>query len=308
MWKTRAGDIGMAKCGCGRLPVRCGSLLEQSSPCQIPQNWGASCRFRRIIRYAQTQNPGRRGHGVRVSLALIAPAPLLGQNAEISGFISDPSGLAVPAARVVVESNQTGARRTVLSNQLGQYTLAALPPAAYQVSIEANGFKTTRQSGIVLEVDQRARLDFTLTIGSATETITVDASAPLLNVSDGSVSTVIGNRFIENMPLNGRSFNSLINLTPGVALTIANGLEQGQFSVNGQRPDANYFMVDGVSANLGNAGGGGLLSRAAPASCIDQCLGRNEQSCLARCARGVSHSDLHLCTGIRANSGAQYWW
>ena len=199
------------------------------------------------------------GMACAFALALIAPAPLLGQNAEISGFISDPSGLAVPAARVVVESNQTGARRTVLSNQLGQYTLAALPPAAYQVSIEANGFKTTRQSGIVLEVDQRARLDFTLTIGSATETITVDASAPLLNVSDGSVSTVIGNRFIENMPLNGRSFSSLINLTPGVALTIANGLEQGQFSVNGQRPDANYFMVDGVSANLGNAGGGGLL-------------------------------------------------
>jgi len=191
--------------------------------------------------------------------ALIAPAPLLGQNAEISGFITDPSGAAVPAARVVVESSQTGARRTVLSNQLGQYTVTALPPAAYQVSIEANGFKITRQSGIVLEVDQRARLDFTLTIGSATETITVEGSAPLLNASDGSVSTVIDNRFIENMPLNGRSFSSLIDLTPGVVLTPANLYEQGQFSINGQRPDANYFMVDGVSANLGNAGSGGGL-------------------------------------------------
>ena len=98
-----------------------------------------------------------------------------------------------------------------------------------------------------------------LSIGSTSESITVEGSAPLLNASDASVSTVIGNRFIENMPLNGRSFSSLIELAPGVVLTPANLYEQGQFSVNGQRPDANYFMVDGVSANLGNAGSGGLL-------------------------------------------------
>ena len=67
------------------------------------------------------------------------------------------------------------------------------------------------------------------------------------------MSTVIGNRFVENLPLNGRSFSSLIDLTPGVVLTPSNFYEQGQFSVNGQRPDANYFMVDGVSANLGTA-------------------------------------------------------
>ena len=96
-------------------------------------------------------------------------------------------------------------------------------------------------------------------IGSTTETITVEGSAPLLNASDGSVSTVIGNRFVENLPLNGRSFSSLTDLTPGVVLTPANLYEQGQFSVNGQRPDANYFMVDGVSANVGNAGSGGLM-------------------------------------------------
>ena len=111
----------------------------------------------------------------------------------------------------------------------------------------------------MVEVDQRARLDFALTIGSNTETITVQGSAPLLNTSDASVSTVIGNRFVENLPLNGRSFSSLIDLAPGVVLTPSNHYEQGQFSVNGQRPDANYFMVDGVSANLGTAGSGNLL-------------------------------------------------
>ena len=158
-----------------------------------------------------------------------------------------------------MENSNTSATRAVSSNDQGEYSVPALLPGPYKITVEANGFKTVHHNGIVLEVDQRARLDFSLTIGSKAETITVEGSAPLLNTSDASVSSVIGNRFVENMPLNGRSFSSLIDLTPGVVLTPANTYEQGQFSVNGQRPDANYFMVDGVSANLGNAGSGGLF-------------------------------------------------
>jgi len=194
-------------------------------------------------------------------IALLAAAPATAQNAEISGFINDPSGLAVVGARVVVQSAPTGARRAVSSNQDGWYTVSSLLPGAYDIAIEANGFKTIHQNRVMLEVDQRARLDFELTIGSTTETITVEGSAPLLNASDASVSSVIGNRFVENMPLNGRSFSSLIELAPGVVLTPANHYDQGQFSVNGQRPDANYFMVDGVSANLGTSGSGNLLGQ-----------------------------------------------
>src|SRR5271165_1880572 len=213
------------------------------------------------MRIARVRRVLRRRHrpaAQAVFVALLAAAALRGQNARISGFISDPSGLTVPSARVVAQSAQTGARRAVSSNQYGEYSVPALLPGAYELTVEANGFKTIHQSGILLEVDQRARLDFTLTVGSTSETITVEGSAPLLNQSDASVSTVIGNRFVENMPLNGRSFSSLIELAPGVVLTPANIYEQGRFSVNGQRPDANYFMVDGVSANLGNAGSGAL--------------------------------------------------
>ena len=209
-----------------------------------------TCGFRGVLCLGRQRAP---------FLALLAAIALRAQNAGISGFISDPSGLAVPSARLVAQSAQTGARRTVSSNQYGEYSVSALQPGAYEISVEANGFKTIHQSQILLEVDQRARLDFTLTIGSTSETITVEGTPPLLNTFDASVSTVIGNRFVENLPLNGRSFSSLIELAPGVVLTPANLYEQGQFSVNGQRPDANYFMVDGVSANLGNAGGGGLL-------------------------------------------------
>jgi len=187
--------------------------------------------------------------------------PLLAQNAELSGLITDPSGLAVPNAKVVVQSADTAAARTVSSNQQGEYSVPALLPGPYSVTVEANGFKTLHQNAVAVEVDQRARLDFALTVGSTTETITVEGNAPLLNTSDASVSTLIGNQFVENMPLNGRSFSSLIDLTPGVVLVPTKAQDQGQFSVNGQHPDANYFLVDGVSANLGVAGSGSNLGQ-----------------------------------------------
>jgi hypothetical protein len=199
-----------------------------------------------------------------VVFALALPTSVAAQGTPtgtISGYIVDPAGLAVPGARVAVESENTGAMRDVFSNHQGLYSVPALLPGPYNITVEASGFKTLHENRIVLEAEQTARLDFNLTIGSTSETITVEGSAPLLNTSDASVSTLIGNRFVENMPLNGRSFSSLIDLTPGVVLTQTNQYEQGQFSVNGQRPDANYFLVDGVSANLGTAGNGSALGQ-----------------------------------------------
>ena len=191
----------------------------------------------------------------------LVPIGLIAQTADLSGFVSDPSGLAVPNAKITLKGSATGATRELTSNQQGLYSIPALPPGSYDITLDATGFQSLHQAGILLQVDQRARLDFALSIGAVSETITVEGGAPLLNASDASVSTVIGNRFIENMPLNGRSFSSLIDLTPGVVLTPSNGFDQGQFSVNGQRPDANYFIVDGVSANLGNGGSGTLLAQ-----------------------------------------------
>src|SRR6202453_2150881 len=196
---------------------------------------------------------GRTHRLASIIAALLLATSLLAQNAELSGLITDPAGLAVPGARVVVQSADTSATRTVSSNKQGEYSVPALRPGPYNLTIEANGFKTIHQTGVAVEVDQRAQLDFALTIGSNTESITVQGSAPLLNTSDASVSTLIGNQFVENLPLNGRSFSSLIDLAPGVVLIPSNQYEGGQFSVNGQHPDANYFTVDGVSANLGSS-------------------------------------------------------
>ena len=98
--------------------------------------------------------------------ALLAASPLRAQNAGISGLISDPSSLAVAGARVVVQSVDTSATRVVSSNGQGEYSVPALAPGPYNITVEANGFKAVHQNGVVVEVDQRARLDFGLTVGS----------------------------------------------------------------------------------------------------------------------------------------------
>ena len=194
-------------------------------------------------------------------LSSSSPSPLLAQNAELSGLIRDPANLAVPHAKVVVESADTSATRSVFSNQQGVYSVPALIPGPLQHRRRGKRLQDRPPDW------RRGRSGPTGTAGFHAHhrqhhgRITVEGSAPLLNTSDASVSTLIGNRFVENMPLNGRSFSSLIDLTPGVVLTASNFYDQGQFSVNGQRPDANYLLVDGVSANLGmspsNLGQGG---------------------------------------------------
>src|SRR5208282_1248200 len=125
----------------------------------------------------------------RLVLFALVTTPLLAQTAEISGLVSDPSGLLVPNATVEVRSRETGAGRRVISNQEGLYSVPALPPGSYDITVEATGFKSVHQNAIVLEVDQHATLDFTLSIGSPSESVTVEGGAPLLNASDASVST-----------------------------------------------------------------------------------------------------------------------
>jgi hypothetical protein len=129
--------------------------------------------------------------------------------------------------------------------------LARLVPGTYRIEVEKPGFKKLIRADVILHVQDALDIDFEMPVGAASESVTVEGGAPLLNTESASVSTLIDNRFVENMPLNGRSFSSLIDLTPGVVLVPSNFFEEGQFSVSGQRPDANYFMVDGVSANLG---------------------------------------------------------
>jgi len=172
-------------------------------------------------------------------------------NASLFGRVTDTSKARIAAAEITVVSLDTNARYQAETNAIGEYSVTNLPPGRYRIEVEKDDFKTLVKPDVILHVQDVLDIDFAMPVGPASETIRVVSGAPLLNTSDATVSTLIDNRFVENMPLNGRSFSALVNLTPGVVLVSSNFFEEGQFSVNGQRPDANYFTVDGVSANLG---------------------------------------------------------
>src|SRR6266496_1251920 len=175
-------------------------------------------------------------------------------NASLAGRITDPSKALIVNAKVVAINTGTNIRYETATNGSGEYYLANLAPGAYRLEIAKSGFKKLIKPDVILHVQDALEIDFAMTIGSASESITVEAGAPLVNTESATVSTVVDRTFVENLPLNGRSFQTLIMLTPGVVVTATAFDDQGQFSVNGQRADGNYFSVDGVSANFGVTG------------------------------------------------------
>ena len=191
-----------------------------------------------------------------VSIFALASSSLaLAQSAQVEGRVSDASGAVIQKASIRVEDQRTGAVRTTQTNETGQYAVPGLIPSVYKIFVQASGFSAAISDPITLNVAQTAVLDVKLQVGTSSEQVTVSDSDLDINTTDGTVSTVIDRQFVENLPLNGRSFQSLLYLTPGVNLnavtTVNSGYSQGQFVVNGQRADANYWMVDGVSGNVG---------------------------------------------------------
>jgi len=189
-------------------------------------------------------------------LFLACPTTARGQstNGSITGRVTDPSYAVITDARITAVNIGTNFRYGTATNNSGEYYLTNLPPGSYNLEVEKTGFKKLLRPGVVLHVQDAPAIDFEMTLGPSKESVTVEAGAPLVNTSDATVSTVVDQTFVENMPLNGRSFQTLIMLTPGVVVTQTAPDDQGQFSVNGQRTDANYFTVDGVSANFGVTG------------------------------------------------------
>lgn len=181
----------------------------------------------------------------------------------ISGIVFDPTGKTIPGAEVVVLNDATGISYPGKTNAEGIYAIPNLSPGPYRVQVAKNGFKTIIKPDIILQTQGALAINFTLPIGAASEVLTVEGGTPLINTENATVSTVIDRQFTENLPLNGRSFQTLIYLTPGVVATTSNPEDGGQFSVNGQRAASNYWTVDGVSANVGvgattSGGGNGL--------------------------------------------------
>ena len=153
----------------------------------------------------------------------LAALPCFGQTfGEITGVVTDSSGAVVVGASVTVANPETGVSRTAMTNTAGNYTFPSLLPGIYSVKAEMKGFQAEIHSGIELQVQQVARIDFQLKVGSMAETIEVTGGAPLLNTENATVGTVIENKRIVDLPLNGRNFIQLIALSPNVSANFAN--------------------------------------------------------------------------------------
>lgn len=185
-------------------------------------------------------------------------------NGTISGIVHDPSDRPIPDAEIIIVNDLTNIQYQTKTSDEGIYVVADLPPGPYRIQVTKRGFKTLIKPGLILNVQTALSVSITLPLGAVSEVITVEGGAPMLNTTDATVSTVVDRQFAENLPLNGRSFQTLIYLTPGTTIAAANENDNGQFNVNGQRAASNYWTVDGVSANIGvgvaavQSGGNGL--------------------------------------------------
>jgi hypothetical protein len=173
------------------------------------------------------------------------------ETATVSGQVVDPSGLNITSAHVKLVDIDRDTSSDATTNSSGLYTFPSVRPGRYRIAVTAAGFKVVNVTGVTVNVQDHLEQNFKLVVGSISESITVEGGAPLIDTESATVSTVVDRNFAENLPMNGRSFQTLIQLTPGVVLTANNGYDTGQFSVDGQRASANYWMVDGVSANIG---------------------------------------------------------
>jgi hypothetical protein len=192
--------------------------------------------------------------GVSLFLVGLAVLPLWSQaTSAITGKVTDASGAAVPGANVTVRSTETGVARTVVTDDLGDYRALSLPVGQYEVRVEKSGFKAVVRSGINLVVAQEAVVNVQLEVGQVTQSVTVSGEAELVNTTPSSTSGLVSEQQVKDLPLNGRSFDTLITLNPSTAnvtsyrSSTSTGAGQGyNFVVSGNREDFNLFTLNGI--------------------------------------------------------------
>jgi len=182
--------------------------------------------------------------------------------ASVNGVVRDSQGAVVPGATIVLKSVDTQVEHPSVSNNAGAYVILNITPGKYTIQATAKGFNPQRTAEFVLAVDQTATLDFTLAVGTDTQVVTVDATAAQLDVSGASLGTVIEAKQVNELPLDGRNFTALLQLTPGVVPIMtgqSNGMSgNGGFgaavaigsnysfpSIKGQTNRSDFFLMDG---------------------------------------------------------------
>ena len=175
-----------------------------------------------------------------------------GNFGRILGSVKDPTGAVLPGATVNIIDTQRGLARTVTTDEAGLYNAPTLTPGTYTVRVEFPGFKTLSRENVVVEVGFEIRLDLTIEPGQQSETVTVNEAFPLIDTTTATLGGVLPNAAINDMPLNGRNYQNLLNLIPGVMIQ-PGGSPWTQTTNNG-RPDATVWMVDGIfNANFVDA-------------------------------------------------------
>ena len=193
-----------------------------------------------------------------VVAALLATSPALAQStATLQGSVTDVKGAVLPNATVVIKNKSTSAERTVQTDGEGNYQMAALPVGVYTVEVRLQGFKTGVADQVTLEVAKTAVQNFQLDVGAITEQVLVSSDVPVIETATTSVGTVINQRTVQEIPLNGRHFVDLGLLIPGTVTPPQNGFltaplrGQGSFAINtaGNREDTVNFMINGINLN-----------------------------------------------------------
>src|SRR5712692_2062432 len=189
-------------------------------------------------------------------LAIVAPVHAQTPSGEISGTVVDSSGLPVPGVTVTLTNQATNVVRVVQTNEVGLYVISAIPPGTYDLKAELTGFQTVERKGLIVQVGSANRIAFTMEVGNLSETLEVVAHSPLIQTENAAISTVIENRAIVELPLNGRNYLQLASLIPG-ATTNGPSSSQGKqrmggqrnsFALNvaGQRVHFNHYSLDGI--------------------------------------------------------------
>jgi len=208
--------------------------------------------------------------GILLVLSMCAWASITG---SISGVVTDSSGAVIPNAQVVAIHTQTGVRTTVTTDAKGFYSLPTLPIGTYDLEITQVGFKTFRQTGVVIDANSALRADASLTVGTASEKIEVSTDSVHVETESTQMGEVISGKTMTAVPLNGRAFTDLLALQPGVSpytsidtgmagindRPVDGGLNSGTQSVNGQREASNGFMVNGSNVGEGKTNGTSII-------------------------------------------------
>lgn len=184
------------------------------------------------------------------------PAVAPGQvSANLSGVVTDVSGATVSGATVTAKDVDTGVSRSALTDHAGRYRLSQLPLGSYEVQAMKDGFARAVRSGIRLAVGQDATADLSLRVGRVTEEIRVTGDAPVVSLTTRNISGVVGEQQVKDLPLNGRSYDLLLTLNPGIVnftsektggIGVSNSTTGNNFAVSGNRPQQNIFLLNGV--------------------------------------------------------------